>query len=43
MNSKIDKQDRLVVYPIKHPDIWSQYKKHLMSFWTVQEIDFSKD
>ena len=43
MNSKIDKQDRLVVYPIKHPDIWSQYKKHLMSFWTVEELDFSKD
>ena len=43
MNSKIDKQDRLVVYPIKHPDIWNQYKKHLMSFWTVEELDFSKD
>ena len=34
---------RLTVYPILHPDIWHLYKQQLASFWTAEEIDFSKD
>ncbi|OYW04354.1 MAG: hypothetical protein B7X11_03035 [Acidobacteria bacterium 37-65-4] len=36
-------QQRLTVYPIHHPDVWHHYKKQLASFWTAEEIDFSKD
>ena len=35
--------NRLSVYPIKDEDIWSFYKKAQASFWTAEEIDFSKD
>ena len=34
---------RLTVYPIQHPDVWQAYKRQLASFWTAEEIDFSKD
>ena len=36
-------QQRLTVYPIKNPDVWRHYKQQLASFWTAEEIDFSKD
>ncbi|KAI6653778.1 Ribonucleoside-diphosphate reductase subunit M2 [Oopsacas minuta] len=35
--------DRFVVFPIKYHDIWSFYKKAEASFWTVEEVDLSKD
>lgn len=35
--------DRFVLFPIEYEDIWSLYKKALSSFWTAEEIDFSKD
>ena len=35
--------NRLTVYPIRHPEIWRSYKKQQASFWTAEEIDFSKD
>ena len=35
--------DRFVLFPIKHHDIWDLYKKALSSFWTVDELDFSTD
>ena len=35
--------DRFVMFPIQHKDIWLMYKKHMASFWTAEEIDFSKD
>jgi ribonucleotide reductase beta subunit family protein with ferritin-like domain len=35
--------ERLSMYPIEHPDIWAHYKLQLASFWTAEEIDFSKD
>ena len=38
-----DNPDRFVIFPIKHPDIWSFYKKAEASFWTVEEVDLSKD
>ena len=35
--------DRFVVFPIQHPDLWSKYKQHMCVFWTPEEIDLSKD
>lgn len=34
---------RFVLFPIRYPDIWRMYKKAQASFWTVEEIDMSKD
>lgn len=49
--SKVDSQepiltpnnDRFVLFPIKHKEIWNMYKKHEASFWTAEEIDLSQD
>jgi ribonucleotide reductase beta subunit family protein with ferritin-like domain len=35
--------DRFTVFPIKYMDIWSLYELSIANFWTVEEIDFSKD
>ena len=35
--------NRFVVFPIQYHDIWEMYKKAEASFWTAEEIDFSKD
>ncbi|KAK1347999.1 ribonucleotide reductase [Hamiltosporidium tvaerminnensis] len=35
--------DRFVLFPIKYNDIWMAYKKAESSFWTVEEVDLSKD
>jgi ribonucleotide reductase beta subunit family protein with ferritin-like domain len=35
--------NRYVLFPIKHDDIWMMYKKHEASFWTAEEIDLSDD
>jgi len=35
--------DRFVLFPIKYEKIWSMCKKQLKCFWTVEEIDLSKD
>ena len=35
--------DRYVMFPIKHDDIWSMYKKQIDCFWRAEEIDLSKD
>ncbi|XP_072045435.1 ribonucleoside-diphosphate reductase subunit M2 B-like [Amphiura filiformis] len=34
---------RFVVFPIQFQDIWMMYKKAEASFWTVEEVDLSKD
>ncbi|XP_045776035.1 ribonucleoside-diphosphate reductase subunit M2 [Maniola jurtina] len=34
---------RFVIFPIQYPDIWQMYKKAEASFWTVEEVDLSKD
>jgi ribonucleoside-diphosphate reductase subunit M2 len=34
---------RFVIFPIKYNDIWMMYKKAEASFWTVEEVDLSKD
>lgn len=36
-------QDRFVIFPIQHPDIWDWYKKQEASFWTAEEIDLEQD
>ena len=36
-------EDRFVVFPIQHPDLWAKYKQHMCVFWTPEEIDLSKD
>lgn len=35
--------NRYVLYPIQHPNLFEFYKKHIASFWTVDEIDMSQD
>ncbi|HSW76911.1 MAG TPA: ribonucleotide-diphosphate reductase subunit beta [Candidatus Saccharimonadales bacterium] len=35
--------DRLILYPIKHDNIWKMYKQAIASFWTVEEIDLTDD
>lgn len=35
--------NRFVMFPIKHDDIWQMYKKALESFWRPEEVDLSKD
>ena len=35
--------NRFTLFPIEHPDLYALYKKQLASFWTTDEIDFSKD
>uniref|UniRef100_A0A1B6LAE7 ribonucleoside-diphosphate reductase n=1 Tax=Graphocephala atropunctata TaxID=36148 RepID=A0A1B6LAE7_9HEMI len=38
-----DNPRRFVVFPIEYHDIWRMYKKAEASFWTVEEVDLSKD
>jgi ribonucleoside-diphosphate reductase subunit M2 len=35
--------NRFVLFPIKHHNLWEMYKKHIASFWTVDEVDLSLD
>ncbi len=44
-NEPILKQNnnRFVLFPIEHDDIWSYYKKAEASFWTAEEIDLGQD
>ncbi|XP_077362995.1 ribonucleoside-diphosphate reductase subunit M2 B [Festucalex cinctus] len=34
---------RFVIFPIQYPDVWKMYKQAQASFWTVEEVDLSKD
>lgn len=36
-------KDRFVLFPIKYHKLWEMYKKHVASFWTVDEVDLSAD
>lgn len=38
-----ESNDRFVLLPIKHDDIWEMYKKSVASFWTAEEIDLYQD
>ena len=35
--------NRFVMFPIQHQDIWDMYKKQVDCFWRAEEIDLSKD
>lgn len=39
------KQDdnRYVMFPIEHDDIWQMYKRQVDCFWRAEEVDLSKD
>lgn len=39
----LTEEQRFTIFPIKYPEIWKEYKKQVASFWTPEEIDFSKD
>jgi ribonucleoside-diphosphate reductase subunit M2 len=36
-------ENRFVMFPIQHNDIWQMYKKQIDCFWRVEEVDLSKD
>lgn len=38
-----ENNDRFVIFPIEHYDIWEFYKKAEASFWTAEEVDLSSD
>ncbi|MGB1316794.1 MAG: ribonucleotide-diphosphate reductase subunit beta, partial [Flavobacteriales bacterium] len=35
--------DRFVIFPIKHKEMWAMYKQAEASFWTAEEIDLQQD
>ena len=34
---------RFVLFPIRHEEVWTMYKKAVASFWTVEEVDLAQD
>jgi ribonucleoside-diphosphate reductase subunit M2 len=36
-------QDRFVLFPIQHNDLWEMYQKHFSCLWRTEEIDLSND
>ena len=38
-----EEENRYVLFPIQHDDIWKEYKKAMANFWTPEELDLSKD
>lgn len=39
----LEADNRLTIFPIVHDDIWRMYQDAVASFWTVQEVDLTKD
>ena len=39
----IEDDNRFVMFPIQHDDIWNMYKKQVDCFWRAEEVDLSKD
>ena len=35
--------NRFVIFPIQHNDLWEWYKKQQACFWTAEEIDLQSD
>ena len=35
--------DRFVIFPIRHQEMWDMYKKAEACFWTAEELDLSDD
>jgi ribonucleotide reductase beta subunit family protein with ferritin-like domain len=38
-----DESNPFTVFPILNHVVWDMYKKQVMSFWTVEEVDLAKD
>ena len=38
-----ENNERFVLFPIRHNDVWQMYKQAEASFWTAEEIDLSHD
>jgi ribonucleotide reductase beta subunit family protein with ferritin-like domain len=38
-----ENRNRFVLYPIKYDNIWKMFKTAESAFWTVEEVDLSKD
>ena len=38
-----EEENRYVIFPIKHDEIWKMYKQSEANFWTTEELDLSKD
>ena len=36
-------ENRFVLFPIQHQDVWEMYKKAEASFWTAEELDLTND
>lgn len=39
----MENAQRWVMFPLKYPEIWRQYKLQIASFWTAEEIDLAQD
>jgi ribonucleoside-diphosphate reductase subunit M2 len=35
--------NRFVMFPIQHDDVWKMYKRQVDCFWRAEEVDLSKD
>jgi ribonucleoside-diphosphate reductase subunit M2 len=42
-NILIPDENRYVMFPIKHDDVWQMYKRQVDCFWRAEEVDLSKD
>jgi ribonucleoside-diphosphate reductase beta chain len=38
-----ENNNRFVLFPIQHSEIWRMYKQAVASFWTAEEIDLAQD
>ncbi|XLS29437.1 ribonucleotide-diphosphate reductase subunit beta [Flavobacteriaceae bacterium M23B6Z8] len=38
-----ENENRFVIFPIQHHDLWEWYKKQEACFWTAEEIDLHQD
>lgn len=36
-------QNRHVIFPLKHLEVWRHYKRHMSTFWTADEVNLSND
>jgi len=39
----VPSNDRFVLFPIQHADIWEAYKQQMACFWTAEELDLADD
>lgn len=38
-----NKNERFTVFPIRHQNLWDFYKKHVSTFWVVEEVILNED